>query len=119
MSKRVLLIDDSPLIHNMLRKLLDKNGYEVCGSAKNGKDGVKLFEELKPDIVFMDVTMPIMDGLEATKIIKSKYENSKIIMLTAMGDDEIIEQAKEVGVDIFLKKPFDEYKIISSISKLE
>lgn len=118
MIKRILLVDDSPIIHNLLRKTLEKNGYEVCGDAKNGREGVDLYEELSPDLVFMDVTMPILDGLEAAKIIKEKNTSAKIIMLTAMGDEEIISQAKDAGVDIFLKKPFDDYKIISAISKI-
>lgn len=119
MIKRILLVDDSPMIHNLLRRMLEKSGFEICGDAKNGKEGVEMFEETSPDLVFMDVTMPIMDGIEAASIIKRKNKRSKIIMLTAMGDDEIIEQARVIGVDIFLKKPFDDYKIISAIAKLE
>lgn len=116
MRKRVLIVDDSPMIHNMLRRTLEKNGYEVCGDAKNGKEGVELFNSLKPDVVFMDITMPIMDGLEAAKIIKQTSPDTRVIMLSAMGDDEIIAQAKSFGVNFFLKKPFNDYKIISTIS---
>lgn len=118
MGKKVLLVDDSPIIHNLLRKTLESNGYEVCGDAKNGKEGVEMFETLLPDLVFMDITMPVMDGIEAARIIKDKHKDAKVIMLTAMGDEEIISQAGSVGVDVFLKKPFDDYKIISAISKL-
>lgn len=118
MIKKVLIVDDSPMIHKMLRKTLESNGYEVCGDAKNGKEGVELFESLKPDITFMDVTMPIMDGLEALKTIKQKDSSAKVIMLTAMGDDEIQSEAKESGVDVFLKKPFNEFKIVSAISNI-
>jgi len=116
--KRILLVDDSPIIHTLLRKALEKHGYEVCGNAKNGREGVELYKSLKPDLVFMDITMPIMDGLEAVKLIKEYDSQAKIIMLSAMGDDEIVGQAKELGIDIFLKKPFDDYKIISAISKV-
>jgi two-component system chemotaxis response regulator CheY len=119
MIKRVLLVDDSPMIHNLLRKTLEKNGYEVCGDAKNGSEGVEMYNSLIPDLVFMDVTMPIMDGIEAAKKIKEKNNSAKIIMLTAMGDEEIISQAKDAGVDIFLTKPFDDYKIVSAIAKVE
>ena len=116
--KNIIIVDDSPIIHKLLRKTLENNGYKVIGDASNGKEGVDLFDKLDPDLVFMDITMPIMDGIEAVKIIKSKKPESRIIMLTAMGDDEIIEQANNAGVDVFLKKPFDDYKIISAISKL-
>lgn len=118
MIKRILLVDDSPIIHTLLGKALEKYGYEVCGNAKNGREGVELYKSLKPDLVFMDITMPIMDGLEAVKLIKEFDPQAKIIMLSAMGDDEIVKQAKELGIDIFLKKPFDDYKIISAISKV-
>jgi len=119
MIENVLIVDDSPIIHNLLAKELVAHGLTVCGDAKNGAEGVELFEKLKPDVVFMDITMPVMDGLEAAKIIKEKNPSAKIIMLTAMGDDEIIEQAYQAGVDVFLKKPFDHYKIISAISKID
>ncbi len=116
--KRVLIVDDSPIIHNLLRKVLERNGYEVCGDAMNGKEAVNLYEELEPDLVFMDITMPVMEGIDAAKIIKEKNPTARVIMLSAMGDEAIMEEAKAIGVDVFLKKPFDDYKIISAISKV-
>lgn len=118
MAIRILIVDDSPLIHNMMRKSLEKNGLEVCGDAKNGREAIELFESTRPDIVFMDITMPVMDGLEAAKYIKENNRDAYIIMLTAMGDEEIIGQAHEIGVDVFLKKPFNEEKIMQAISQI-
>ena len=118
MGKKVLLVDDSPLIHIMLRKTLEKQGCTICGDAKNGKEGVEMFVALNPDIVFMDITMPVMDGIEAVKNIREINKDVRIIMLSAMGDDEIVKQVKDLGVHIFLKKPFDDYKIISAISMI-
>ena len=117
--KQVLIVDDSPVIHNMLRKTLEGNGYSVCGDASNGREGVELYESLKPDLVFMDVTMPIMDGIAALKIIREKDAVAKVIMLTAMGDDEIIAQAQAAGAVSFLKKPFNDFKIISALAQIE
>lgn len=91
---------------------------EVCGDAKSGKDALELFDQLKPDLVFMDITMPVMDGITAAKTLKAVNPDARVIMLTAMGDEDIMNQAKEAGVNIFLKKPFNEYKIVSAISKL-
>ena len=119
MIKRILIVDDSPMIHSLLSRTLLKNEYEVCGVANNGKEAVALFTELTPDLVFMDITMPIMDGLQASTIIKEKNPTANIIMLSAMGDDAVVEQVGKLGIDIFLKKPFNEYKIISAIAKLE
>jgi two-component system, chemotaxis family, chemotaxis protein CheY len=119
MGKRVLLVDDSPVIHIMLRKVLEKNHFEVCGDAKNGREGVEMFKQLSPDIIFMDITMPIMDGLDAAREIKKINKDVRIIMLSAMGDDEIVQQARDMGIFTFLKKPFDDYKIISAIYMAE
>lgn len=116
MGNKVLIVDDSPIVHNLLKKILLAHDYVVCGDAKNGQEGIDLYEELKPDIVFMDITMPIKDGIEASQEIKTKYPDSFIVMLTAMGDDEIKEQAKNVGINVFLQKPFDDYKVISALS---
>lgn len=118
MAKKCLLVDDSPLIHTLLKKTLEKNGYEVCGDAINGREGVELYEKLRPDIVFMDINMPVMDGLAAATQIKREDPGARIIMLSALGDESIIRQAEEMGIGIFLKKPFDDYKIISSIAML-
>jgi len=118
MAKRCLLVDDSPLIHTLLRRTLEKYNYEVCGDAMNGRDGVDLFGKLHPDIVFMDINMPIMDGISAATEIKKADPQAQIIMLSALDDEHVIKNAKELGINIFLKKPFTDYMIISSISKL-
>ena len=118
MSKRVLIVDDSPIVHHLLRKTLEANGHEVCGDAKNGREGVDLYRKLQPDVVFMDVTMPLMDGIEAVKAIRGLDAQAKVIMLTAMGDEQIMADAQAAGVSVFLKKPFDDYKIISALAKM-
>ncbi|MGE5417290.1 MAG: response regulator [Acidobacteriota bacterium] len=115
---KILVVDDSPLIHNLMRQALEKNGHEVCGDAKDGKEALELYAKLQPDLVFMDITMPIMDGLEATKAIKSRFPQARVIMLSAMGDEELVAEAMNIGVDVFLKKPFNEYKVVSAISQL-
>lgn len=119
MIKRIMIVDDSPIIHNILAKILKGNGYEVCANAKNGDEAVKLYKDLKPDLVFLDITMPVKDGIEALKEIKEADEGSKVIMLTAMGDEKIMQKAEEYGADLFVKKPFDDYKIISAINKID
>ncbi len=118
MGKNVLIVDDSPIIHNILRRTLEKLGYVAIGDAKNGKEAIDMYKELNPDIVFMDITMPVMDGIEAARNIRQINPDAKIIMLSAMGDDEIISQAKEIGVFEFLKKPFDEALVRSVLSTI-
>ena len=118
MIKNILIVDDSPMIHKLLRKILVKNDYEVVGDASNGHQGVEMYSELQPDLVFMDITMPILNGIDAATKIKDMDCNANIIMLSAMSDDEIKEEAKQIGIDIFLNKPFNEFKIISAIAKI-
>lgn len=118
MAKRCLLIDDSPLIHTLLRKTLEKYSYVVCGDAMNGRDGIDLYGKLHPDIVFMDINMPVMDGISAATEIKKVHPEAQVIMLSALDDENVIKKAQNLGIHIFLKKPFTDYMIISSISKL-
>ena len=117
MIKRILIGDDSPIGLKILKKTLEGNNFEVCGMAQNGKEAVEFFEKLNPDLVFMDITMPELDGVEAARIIFENRKDANIIMLTAMGDDEILERAKQVGITQFINKPFNDYKIISAIAK--
>jgi len=93
--------------------------YRVIGEAANGKQFLELLEKEVPDLVLLDINMPVMDGLEAVKQIMDMDSQAKIIMLSAIGDDEVVKRAESMGVYIFLKKPFDDYKIISAISKIE
>lgn len=123
MKKTVMIVDDSPLIHMLLTKALTKAGYEVCRDAKNGKEAVDMYRQLAPELIFMDINMPIMDGLEASgrifEISRQMNHDVRIIMLSAVGDDEVVKKAKALGIKTFLSKPFDDYKIISAISRAE
>ena len=116
--KRVLLVDDAVFIRNSLKMILEKNGFTVVGQASDGLEGVKLYEELKPDIVTMDVTMPNMDGLEALKRIRQADKNAKIVMITAMGKEEIVREAIISGATSFIVKPFNEEKVLAVVNKI-
>lgn len=105
---RVLIIDDSPFIHKTIKKALaDNEGIEVVGTAENGRIGLDMVESLKPDIVTLDVTMPVMDGLETAEEMAKAHPSVKVIMLSAMGDDDLVTKATSLGVKHFLTKPFE------------
>lgn len=104
---RVLIADDEPIIRMDLKKTLESAGYEVVGEAGDGAKAVELARSLKPDIAILDVKMPVMDGIEAARLLV----NEKIappMLLTAFGDVELIQRAKGAGVYAYLVKPFRE-----------
>ena len=106
MSRRVLVIDDSPFVFKAVSKALEGTEWEVIGNALDGQMGVDKYVETRPDVITLDVTMPIMDGLETAKRLFEINPKVKIIMLSAMGDETLLNQAKGIGIKYFLTKPF-------------
>ena len=115
---KILMVDDSKTSRKILRGILEENGHEVIGEAVNGEDGIEKFKELKPDITTMDITMPVMDGLEALKQIMEYDKNAKVIMVTAAGQKTKMVDAIKYGAAEFLAKPFETDQIIAIIKKV-
>lgn len=106
MTRKVLVIDDSPFVFKAVTKALEGTEWEVVGNALDGQLGVDKYIELRPDVITLDVTMPVMDGLETARKLVEINPNVKIIMLSAMGDETLLNEAKEIGIKHFLTKPF-------------
>lgn len=106
MSKKVLVIDDSPFVFKAVSKALEGTDWEAVGHAMNGQQGIDMYVELRPDVVTLDVTMPVMDGIETAKNLSAIHPAVKIILLSAMGDETLIAEAGKYGVKYFLTKPF-------------
>lgn len=115
---RILIVDDSRTSRKILRGILEDFGHEVIAEAVNGEDGVEKFKETKPDITTMDITMPVMDGLEALKQIRNYQKDAKIIMVTAAGQKTKMIDAVRYGAAEFLAKPYDAEQVIELINKL-
>ena len=115
---KILIVDDSKTSRKILRSILESNGHEVIGEAINGEEAVSKFLELQPDIATMDITMPIMDGLEALKEIMNIDKNAKVVMVTAAGQKTKMVDAVKFGAVEFLTKPFDSMQIIEIIEKV-
>lgn len=111
----VLVVDDSALIRKMLIKLLNENGYQVVGEATNGEEGVELYKELEPDIVTLDITMPVMDGVTALKKIKEYDPEAMVAMISAAGQKDKLMDALREGAELFFTKPFNAQEVISSL----
>ncbi len=115
---RVLIVDDSLFMRKLLRVKLEKAGVIVVDEAVDGYDAIEKYKRSLPDLVLMDIVMPRMNGIESLKHIKRYHPNAKVIMLTAMGQEKLKEEAKRLGVMYFITKPFKDEELIRAISKV-
>ncbi len=114
----VLLVDDSRTSRRILRGVLEQGGFEVVGEATNGEEGYLKYKELTPDIVTMDITMPVMDGIESLTLIKKANPDSKVVMITAAGQKEKMVDALKRGADEFITKPFDADVVLDTLKHI-
>ncbi|GMQ60487.1 response regulator [Vallitalea sediminicola] len=118
MGKNILIVDDAAFMRMMIKDILTKNGYNVVGEAENGMKAVEKYNEFKPDLVIMDITMPEMDGIEAVKTIKGNDSNAVIIMCSAMGQQAMVIESIQAGAKDFIVKPFQAERVIEAVSKV-
>ncbi len=117
MAIKVLIVDDAAFMRMMIKDILTKNGFDVVGEAENGVKAVEKFQELRPDLTTMDITMPEMDGITAVKQIKKIDANAKIIMCSAMGQQAMVIEAIQSGARDFIVKPFQPDRVLEAIRK--
>ncbi len=117
MGKRILIVDDAAFMRMMIKDILTKNGYSVVGEADNGLNAIEKYEELQPDLVTMDITMPEMDGITAVKEIKKNNPNARIVMCSAMGQQAMVIDAIQAGARDFVVKPFQPDRVLEAVSK--
>lgn len=116
--KTILLVDDAAIIRIMLKGILTKNGYDVVGEAENGLKAIEKYKEIKPRLVIMDITMPEMNGIEATKGIKACDANALIIMCSAMGQQQMVIESIQAGARDFIVKPFQNERVLEAVQKV-
>lgn len=114
----VLIIDDAKFMRMTLGKIFEKHHFEVVGTAENGEQGVELYKELHPDIVTLDITMPVMDGLTALKEIIAYDPHANVVMCSAMGQQRLVVEAIELGAKDFIVKPFEEERVIQIVKSI-
>lgn len=110
-----LVVDDAIFMRTILKKMLSEAGFKVIGEAGNGLQAIAMAEELKPDIVTLDITMPEMDGLEAIEKILQVSPDTKIIMCSAMGQHSKVVDAIKRGARDFVVKPFEKTRVLQAI----
>ncbi|GAA1520202.1 ANTAR domain-containing response regulator [Dactylosporangium maewongense] len=113
-SRRVLIAEDEALIRLDLREMLVEEGYDVVGEAGDGETAVRLAEELKPDLVIMDIKMPIMDGLAAAEKIAGA-RLAPVVILTAFSQRDLVERARAAGAMAYLVKPFQKSDLVPAV----
>lgn len=115
---KVLITDDAAFMRMTIRKILEENGIEIAGEAANGKEAVDRYKELSPDIVTMDITMPIKNGIEAIRDIIEFDSNARILACSAMGQESMVIEAIKAGAKGFIVKPFQADKLLMELDKL-
>jgi two-component system chemotaxis response regulator CheY len=120
MSHKVLVVDDSIAIARQLTKMVESfGGYQVVGHAKNGAEAVKLFKTLGPDIVLLDIVMPMMDGLQSLRTLMRLDPEAKVIVISSVGGvGQKVEEAIRLGARSVVSKPFEEAKVKSVLERV-
>jgi two-component system chemotaxis response regulator CheY len=115
---KILIADDAKFMRLTLQTMLSKNTHEIIGEAVNGEEAIKLFKELRPELITMDITMPVVNGIDAIKEIMRLDPDANIIVCSAMGQQKVVVEAIEAGAKDFIVKPFDERNVLATISRV-
>jgi len=117
---RVLVVDDSIFVTKQIGQILSSEGYEIVATAVDGKEGVDKYKDMFPnvDIVTMDITMPRMDGITALEQIMAFDKNAKVVMISALGKEELVKKALLLGAKNYIVKPLDRKKVLERISSV-
>ena len=114
---RVLVVDDAAFMRKMVSDALAKGGHEVVGEAGNGVEAVARFQELKPDLMTLDITMPEKDGLTALAEIVAADPSARVVMCSALGQESKVLEAIKLGAKDFVVKPFQPARVIEAVDK--
>jgi len=114
-SYRVLVVDDSMFIAKQLGQIFSSEGFEVAGTASDGAQGVAKYQELRPDLVTMDITMPVMDGVSALEKILEFDKEARVIMVSALGKEDVVKKSLLMGAKSYIVKPLDRKKVLERV----
>ena len=116
MKNRILIVDDSFYMRTMLKNMLSDAGYEIVGEAPNGQTALQLAKETNPDLITLDVILPDNTGLDVLKGIKKDNPDMKVVIVSAVGQEVIVNEALENGALAYIVKPFSEEKVLETVS---
>lgn len=115
MSKKIMVVDDSRMAQLQLQKILDDTDYQVAACCQSGEDALRMYDEVKPDLVTMDILMPGMDGLEAARLLLQEHPDANVLMVSSLAYDDTINEANSIGTKGFVYKPFDRDQLLPAI----
>lgn len=117
--KKILIVDDSPFIAKEIAGIVESEGYEIVGHAKNGEIGIKMAEELKPDIITLDIIMPGIDGIETAEELIKRVPKIKIVMLSSLCDSDTLEEIRGIGLKYLVAKPIEADKLLEALHDVQ
>ena len=115
--QRVLIVDDSPIMRQMLVKIFKDEGFEVAGEAVDGAEALEMFESLKPDLITLDIVMPKKRGIEVLEHIMAVKPETRVIMASSVSDARTVMHCLKMGAKQYIVKPYDEGKIMAAVKK--
>ncbi len=119
MNTRVLIVDDALFMRSMIKDILTTSGrYDVVGEAADGKEAVEKFQQLQPELVTMDIVMPVLDGIEATREILKNDPAVKVVMCSALGQEPLVIESIAAGAKDFIVKPFTPDKVLKVLDQV-
>ena len=118
MGLKVLIADDALFMRNMLRDIFTRAGYQVVGEAANGVEAIDQYFELKPDLVTMDIVMPLKSGIEALQEIAGQDPLACVVMCSALGQESLVIEAVQSGAKDFIVKPFKEQQVLDVVRRI-
>lgn len=115
--KKLMIVDDSSFVFEEMKGLLAGSEYEVAAYARNGEESISMYGEIAPDVVTMDIILPGMDGLEASKHILEKWPDAKIVVVSSLAYEDTISEAEGLGITEFIYKPFERESLLAALDK--
>jgi len=115
---RVLVADDASFMRQMIREIVESEGFEVCGEASDGVEAVDEFKRLQPDVVTMDIVMPRKSGIDAVRGIMALDPTARVVMCSALGQETLVTEAIQAGAKDFIVKPFKPDAVIETLKKV-
>ena len=118
MSRRVLVADDAAFMRQMIREIIEPEGFEVIGEATDGLEVVEAYKKLHPDVVMLDIVMPKCSGIDALKRILAAQRGARVVMCSALGQESLVQEALQAGARGFIVKPFKPDAVVATLRKV-